>query len=123
MAKRRRVAPFDVKALRERHGLSQSALARLIWNDPKITHESERARMISRWENGHHQPNAMCRSYLERLDRELGKQKSDGQSESKADGPTRRPLTSASERERDSTNDAADRPAPGRSGGLLPSVS
>lgn len=60
MATRQR--PIDVKALRERLGLSQVELAKRI-----PVHELT----VSRWENGHMQPSAMAREHLKRVEDEL----------------------------------------------------
>lgn len=54
---------LDVKAIRDRLGLSQGDLAMHIWGDKS----KYRERAISRWENGHNDPSPMAQQHLKRL--------------------------------------------------------
>lgn len=118
MAKRQ---PLDVKELRAKHGISQVALARRLWQDDSIKDKHHTVLTISRWENGHQTPSLMTQANLRRVDEELQREKDNGKDSrvmprTAAHGPTRKPL-------RKSTEDTADaKPQAPRARGIFPSM-
>lgn len=74
-------APIDVKAMRQRMGLSQTDLVEKIYGERNRMHK----RTIRRWEQKTHEPGAMARRHLERVQQEFDSQ----QAEAKANGSGR----------------------------------